>query len=238
MPVFRFSETGKSLHHMSANDQNAAATGHNAAPSELVLDATLPLFPGGFRQILLINGIATLFCGTAVCLLLWRQTMADWIAGWWLLHLLAASLILIDWYSRRSSVGAQPRWRAVTDVALAIFCGLVWGVAAMAMPQLDDAARMMLVAVAAGMIGGSAATLALLPLAGAAFILGIALPFAAYFLTMDTLIGYGLAGLTVGYVAVMVAANHVLNGIVMRNRRLHRENTALYDRIGAARRGG
>ncbi|MFC3675784.1 sensor histidine kinase [Ferrovibrio xuzhouensis] len=233
---------------MSVTDQNSAATGRRAAPSELVLDAARPPFPSGFRQILLINAIATLFCASVICLLLWRQTMADWIAGWWLLHLLATSLILIDWYSRRPRADApqpdtppvdpaapRPRWRAVTDVALAAFCGLVWGISATAMPQLDDTARMLLVAVAAGMIGGSAAALALMPLAGAAFILGIALPFAAYFLTMDTLIGYGLAGLTIGYVGAMVAANHVVNGIVVRNKRLHRENIALYDRIGAAR---
>src|SRR3546814_7958624 len=107
-PVFRVRGMVNSLHRMSVTDHNSAATGRQAAPSELVLDATRPPFPGGFRQILLINGIATLFCASVICLLLWRQTMADWIAGWWLLHLLATGLILIDWYSRRPRPDALP----------------------------------------------------------------------------------------------------------------------------------
>ena len=99
--IFQFSDTGKSLHTMSATGQHSAA-GREAAPlSELALDGVRLPFPGGFRQILLINGAATLFCASVICGLLWHQTGAGWIPGWWLLHLSVASLILIDWHSRR-----------------------------------------------------------------------------------------------------------------------------------------
>jgi signal transduction histidine kinase len=228
---------------MFASSRKTVGIGRRIAPSELALDDVRPSFPGGLRQILLINAAATLFCASVVCLLLWRETMAAWIIDWWLLHLAVTLVILTDWYSRRPKrrpaaadpTAPRPRWRVVADVTLAAFCGLVWGVSALDLPQLDETGRMLLVAVAAGMIGGSAAALALMPLAGAAFILGIALPYAAYFISIGTLIGYGLFGLTVGYVAAMVAANHVMNGIVVRNKRLHRENGALYERIRAAR---
>ncbi|MCW0232580.1 MAG: HAMP domain-containing histidine kinase [Ferrovibrio sp.] len=168
-------------------------------------------------------------------MLLWQQLQDHWVLAWWLLHMLAVVIIVIDWYIRRQQgAAAAPRWQGPVDIMVAGFSGLVWGAGALGMPQIDTASQLLLVAVIAGVIGGSAPALALMPAAGAAFIVNVAWPYAVYFLTQGSVIGYGMAALIVGYVGAMIVANRVLHSIMVRNWRLSSENTALYDRIRKA----
>ncbi|MFN4165202.1 MAG: ATP-binding protein [Ferrovibrio sp.] len=186
-------------------------------------------------MVLLIYAGTTLVFPSLTSLLLWEQTRAEWIPGWWLLHVLAAVIIVFDWFLRgRQRPEAPPRWQRPLDIAVAGFSGLVWGAAALAMPQLDTPSQLLLVAVIAGVIGGSAPALALMPAAGAAFIVNVAWPYAAYFLLQGGVIGHGMGLLIAGYVAAMIIANRVLHRVLLRNWRLSEENTALYERIRRA----
>ncbi|WP_370153597.1 sensor histidine kinase [Ferrovibrio sp.] len=188
----------------------------------------LPL-EAGFHTILQLNAIATLLGASVFCALLWGEAPQDLLIGWWLLMALSAVMMLVDRYiyMRRHRL----RWWLAYDIFTASFCGLAWGSAAIGMPMLEHDARMLVVAVIAGVMGFSAPALSIVPLAGTLFLIGVAAPFAVYFTTLGTTIGYGLAGLLFGYVAMMLSTNYTLNRILNRNRQLGEENTALYDRI-------
>jgi signal transduction histidine kinase len=192
-------------------------------------------FHSSFQMVLLIYAGTTVVFPSVTSLLLWQQTRAEWIPGWWLLHMLAVAVIVLDWFVRgRQRPEAPPRWQQPFDIAVAGFSGLVWGAAALAMPQMDSSSQLLLVAVIAGVIGGSAPALALMPGAGAAFIGNVAWPYAVYFLLQGGVIGYGMGVLIAGYVAAMIIANRVLHRVLLRNWRLSAENTALYERIRRA----
>jgi signal transduction histidine kinase len=191
-----------------------------------------PSFQSSFRQVLLINAGATVCFPSITALLLQAQIPHGMLLGWWLLHMLSAGIILADWYARhRGRHQIPPRWQMPVELCVAGFAGCIWGLSALAMPLIDAEARLLLVAVIAGVIGASAPALALVPLAGTTFIIAIALPYALHFLTLGTAIGYGLAALLVGYVMAMVVANRIVHRILVRNWRLIRENSGLYDRI-------
>ncbi|MFN4309802.1 MAG: ATP-binding protein [Ferrovibrio sp.] len=192
-------------------------------------------FHSSFQMVLLIYAGTTVVFPSVTSLLLWQQTRAEWIPGWWLLHMLAVAVIVLDWFVRgRQRPEAPPRWQQPFDIVVAGFSGLVWGAAALAMPQMDSSSQLLLVAVIAGVIGGSAPALALMPAAGAAFIGNVAWPYAVYFLLQGGVIGYGMGVLIAGYVAAMIIANRVLHRVLLRNWRLSAENTALYERIRRA----
>ncbi|WP_374466231.1 ATP-binding protein [Ferrovibrio sp.] len=189
-------------------------------------------FHNSFQMVLLIYAGTTVVFPSITSLLLWHQTNAEWIPAWWLLHVLAAAIIVFDWFLRgRQRPENPPHWQGPLDIAVAGFSGLVWGAAALAMPQLDTPSQLLLVAVIAGVIGGSAPALALMPSAGAAFIINVAWPYAVFFLLQGGVIGYGMSLLIAGYVAAMIIANRVLHRVLLRNWSLSAENTALYDRI-------
>jgi len=194
-----------------------------------------PSLQGSFQQVLLINAGATVCFPTITALLLQAQLPHDMLLHWWLLHMLSACIILADWYARhRGRHQNPPRWQLPVELCVAGFAGCVWGLSALALPLLDAEGRVLLVAVIAGVIGASAPALALLPLAGATFIIAIAAPYALYFFTLGTPISYGLAALMIGYVMAMVVANRIVHRILVRNWRLNRENSGLYDRIRSA----
>ena len=194
-----------------------------------------PSFQASFQQVLLINAGATVCFPTITALLLNAQLPHDMLLQWWLLHMLSACIILIDWFVRRRLRETPPRWQLPVELCVAGFAGSIWGLSALAMPLIDAEARLLLIGVIAGVIGASAPALALLPMAGATFIIAVALPYALHFLTLGTFIGYGLAGLLAGYVAAMVAANRVVHHILVRNWQLNLENSGLYERIRSAR---
>jgi signal transduction histidine kinase len=195
-----------------------------------------PSFQHSFQQVLLINAGATICFPVVTGLLLVDQVPRDWLVGWLLLHALSASIVVTDWFIRRHLSGdIPPRWQVPLELAVAGFAGSIWGLSALAMPLLDADGRLLLIAVIAGVIGGSAPALALMPLAGVIFIGCIAAPFALHFLSLGTTLGYGMAGLLAAYVAAMVVANQLLNGILVRNWRLVRENSDLYAGIRRAR---
>lgn len=194
-----------------------------------------PSLHGSFRQVLLINAAATVCFPTITALLLQTQLPHDMLLHWWLLHMLSACIIIADWYARqRGRHESPPRWQLPVELCVAGFAGCVWGLSALALPLLDAEGRVLLVAVIAGVIGASAPALALLPLAGTTFIIAIAAPYALYFFNLGTPISYGLAALLVGYVMAMVVANRIVHRILVRNWRLNRENSGLYDRIRSA----
>jgi signal transduction histidine kinase len=191
-----------------------------------------PPFQGSFQQVLLINAGATVCFPSVTALLLRAQVPGDLLLGWWLLHMLSACIVLADWFLRRHRQNeATPRWQMPLELFVAGFAGSIWGLSALALPMIDADGRMLLMAVIAGVIGASAPALALLPVAGATFIIAIAVPYAVHFLTIGSFIGYGLAGLLVGYVVAMIGANRVVHRILLNNLRLNRENSGLYDRI-------
>ena len=212
----------------------AAAAGKQPAgaePRRVVDAAPLPL-QSGFHQILQLNAIATVLGASVLCALLWNEAPLRLLAGWWLLMILSSALMLVDRYvyMRRDRL----RWWMILDVGTASFCGLSWGVLALAMPILGEDARLLVVAITAGVMGFSAPALSMVPVAGTLFLIGVAAPFAVYFATLGTTIGYGLSALLLGYVGMMLTTNYTLNRVLNRYRQLGEENAALYDRIQAA----
>jgi PAS domain-containing protein len=215
---------------VSPTPNGASYPGPAGAPQ-----ASGPSLQGSFQQVLLINAGATICFPTITALLLQAQLPQDMLLHWWLLHMLSACIIIADWYARhRGRHEGPPRWQMPVELCVAGFAGSVWGLSFLALPLLDAEGRMLLVAVIAGVIGASAPALALLPLAGATFIIAIAAPYALYFFTLGTPISYGLAALMIGYVMAMVVANRIVHRILVRNWRLNRENSRLYNRIRSA----
>ena len=189
-----------------------------------------------FRQIVPINGIVTVVNITAVALLLYDQLEPRWLIGWWLLHSFGLAAMLYRWYSdgRGTRSSARARKMRSFDVVSATVSGAAWGAAALFLPYLDQQHQLLVVMVAAGMIAGSAATLAVVPRAAAAFMLTIAIPFIAYFMIQATPISLAMAVTSTLFTAAMLLTNRIINGVIVRNKRLHDENTALYERIRAA----
>jgi len=213
-------DPGPSSGHRPRSKPGAGLTG--AGGLRLPLEA-------GFHHILQFNAVATVAGASALCALLWNEAPGNLLAGWWLLMTLSAVLMLVDRhvYMRRHRL----RWWMVLDIFTASFCGFAWGTAAYGMPILGEEARILVVAVTAGVMGFSAPALSMVPLAGTLFLIGVAAPFAVYFTTLGTAIGYGLAGLLFGYVGMMLVTNLTLHRVLNRNRQLGDENAALYQRI-------
>jgi len=217
------------------------------SPREIPSGPTEPAAPGGasrrnptlvsFRQVVPINAGVTIINVTAVAVLLIGQIPLDWLLGWWLLHAAGLIYMLYRWvsYARRTD-GDQTRAARLRafDVWGAAFSGMAWGAAALFLPQLDEAHRLLVIMVAAGMLAGSAATLAVVPKAALTFMLLIAVPFIAFFLWQGGTIGIAMAVVSALYTGAMILTNRIVNGVIRRNRRLHEENTALYVRIRAA----
>jgi signal transduction histidine kinase len=190
-----------------------------------------------FRQVVPINAGVTIANVTAVALLLLGEIPLNWLLSWWLLHAAGLSYMLYRWvsHSRRAARNEtrSARMRAF-DVWGAAFSGVAWGAAALFLPQLDEAHRMLVIMVAAGMIAGSAATLAVVPKAAITYMLLIAVPFIGFFLWKGGTINLAMAVMSTLYTTAMILTNRIVNGVIRRNRRLHEENTALYARIRAA----
>lgn len=190
-----------------------------------------------FRQVVPINAGVTVVNVTAVVLLLIGEIPLSWLLSWWLLHAAGLLYLLYRWvsYTRRTDRDeARSARMRVFDVWGAAFSGIAWGSAALFLPQLDEAHRVVVIMVAAGMLSGSAATLAVVPKAAMTFMLLIALPFIAFFLWRGGTIGISMAVMSALYTVAMILTNRIVNGVIRRNRRLHEENTALYARIRAA----
>jgi signal transduction histidine kinase len=190
-----------------------------------------------FRQVVPINAGVTVANVTAVALLLLGQVPANWLLSWWLLHAAGLSYMLYRWIShnRRAARSDQRSARMRTfDIWGATFSGAAWGAAALFLPHLDAEHQMLVIMVAAGMIAGSAATLAVVPKAAITYMLLIAIPFIAFFLWQGGVIGTAMAVMSMLYATAMILTNRIVNGVIRRNRRLHEENTALYARIRAA----
>ena len=190
-----------------------------------------------FRQVVPINAFVTLANVSAVAVLLLGEIPLNWLASWWLLHAAGLSYMLYRWVShnrraQRSELRSA-RLRAF-DVWGAAFSGGAWGAAALFLPLLDTPHQMLVIMVAAGMIAGSAATLAVVPKAAITYMLLIAVPFIAFFLWQGGIVNVAMAVMSTLYTAAMMLTNRIVNGVIRRNRRLHEENTALYARIRAA----
>lgn len=196
--------------------------------------------PISFRQVVPINAGVTLINVTAVALLLSGEIEFRWLVGWWLLHLFGLGAMLYRWvtYDRTSEGRQRSRDRAAQlrrfDVWSAMVSGLAWGAGALFLPYLDQQHQLLLVMVSAGMLAGSAATLAVVPRAAIAFMLTIAVPYISFFLIQATPISLAMAVTSSLFTAAMLMTNRIVNGVIRRNRRLHEENTALYERIRAA----
>jgi signal transduction histidine kinase len=218
-----------------------------ASPTEAPPRPADPAAPGGtsrrnptlvsFRQVVPINAGVTIVNVTAVAILLLGEIPLNWLLSWWLLHAAGLLYMLYRWiaYTRRTDrdQSRSARMRAF-DVWGAAFSGLAWGAAALFLPYLDQAHRLVVIMVAAGMLSGSAATLAVVPKAAMAFMLLIAVPFIGFFLWDGGTLGIGMAVVSTLYTLAMILTNRIVNGVIRRNRRLHEENTALYTRIRAA----
>ena len=190
-----------------------------------------------FRQVVPINAAVTLANVSAVALLLAGQVPLNWLLSWWLLHAAGLSYMVYRWVSHSRAQARNEHRSArmrLADVWGAAFSGAAWGAAALFLPHLDAAHQMLVIMVAAGMIAGSAATLAVVPKAAATYMLLIALPYIAFFLSQGTVIGLAMAVMSALYTAAMMLTNRIVNGVILRNRRLHEENTTLYARIRAA----
>ena len=189
------------------------------------------------RQVVPINAGVTIVNVTAVALLLIGEIPLNWLLSWWLLHAAGLLYMLYRWvtYTRRidRDETRSARMRAF-DVWGAGFSGLAWGAAALFLPQLDESHRLLVIMVAAGMLAGSAATLAVVPKAALTFMLLIAVPFISFFLWQGGTIGMAMAVVSTLYTLAMILTNRIVNGVIRRNRRLHEENVALYARIRAA----
>ncbi|WP_341910287.1 HAMP domain-containing sensor histidine kinase [Ferrovibrio terrae] len=190
-----------------------------------------------FRQVVPINAGVTLVNVTAIALLLLGQIPLNWLMSWWLLHAAGLSYMLYRWVSH-SRAQARNEHRSArlrtADVWGAAFSGAAWGAAALFLPSLDPAHQMLVIMVAAGMIAGSAATLAVVPKAALTYMLLIAVPFVTFFLWQGGVVGMAMAVMSTLYTGAMILTNRIVNGVIRRNRRLHEENTALYARIRAA----
>jgi signal transduction histidine kinase len=189
-----------------------------------------------FRQVVPINGIVTLINVTAVALLLSGQIEARWLVGWWLLHTVGLAAMLYRWYSDSRVPRSAERSHRMRryDVWSAAVSGVAWGAAALFLPHLDQQHQLLVVMVAAGMIAGSAATLAVVPRAAIVFMLTIAVPFITYFMLQATPISLAMAVTSMLFTGAMLLTNRIINGVILRNKRLHDENTVLYERIRAA----
>ncbi|MFN3399614.1 MAG: hypothetical protein ACK4Z4_04675, partial [Ferrovibrio sp.] len=175
-------------------------------PRETSPRPTEPAAPGGasrrnptlvsFRQVVPINAGVTIINVTAVAVLLIGQIPLNWLLSWWLLHAAGLLYMLYRWvsYTRRTD-GDQTRAARLRafDVWGAAFSGMAWGAAALFLPQLDEAHRLLVIMVAAGMLAGSAATLAVVPKAALTFMLLIAVPFIGFFLWQGGTIGIAMA---------------------------------------------
>ncbi|PJI37608.1 ATP-binding protein [Ferrovibrio sp.] len=189
------------------------------------------------RQVVPINAGVTIVNVTAVAVLLIGQIPLNWLLSWWLLHAAGLLYMLYRWvtYTRRTDRDETRSARMRTfDVWGAAFSGIAWGAAALFLPQLDESHRLLVIMVAAGMLAGSAATLAVVPRAAMTFMLLIAVPFISFFLWQGGTIGMAMAVVSALYTVAMLLTNRIVNGVIRRNRRLHEENVALYARIRAA----
>ncbi|MEK9968022.1 MAG: ATP-binding protein [Ferrovibrio sp.] len=190
-----------------------------------------------FRQVVPINAAVTITNVTAVALLLLGEIPFSWLLSWWMLHAAGLSYMLYRWIShnRRAARDEQrsARLRAF-DIWGAAFSGIAWGASTLFLPHLDEAHRLLLIMVAAGMIAGSAATLAVVPKAAITYMLLIAIPFVSFFLLQGGTVNIAMAVMSSLYAAAMIMTNRIVNGVIRRNRRLHDENTSLYTRIRAA----
>ena len=216
-------------------------------PGETPPRPTDPAAPGGasrrnptlvsFRQVVPINAGVTIVNVTAVALLLLGEIPLSWLLSWWLLHAAGLLYMLYRWvtYTRRADRDQtrSARMRAF-DVWGAALSGIAWGSAALFLPQLDEAHRVVVIMVAAGMLSGSAATLAVVPAAATTFMLLIAVPFIGFFLWQGGTLGIAMAVMSSLYTVAMILTNRIVNGVIRRNRRLHDENTKLYARTRAA----
>jgi len=218
-------------------DTAISETAGNTATTHVAGQGAKPI---SFRQVVPINAGVTLINVTAVALLLSGQIDPRWLVGWWLLHLFGLAAMLYRWmtYDRTSAGRQRSRERAAQlrrfDVWSAMVSGLAWGAGALFLPHLDQQHQLLLVMVSAGMLAGSAATLAVVPRAAIAFMLTIAVPYITYFLLQATPVSLAMAVTSSLFTGAMLMTNRIVNGVIRRNRRLHEENTALYERIRAA----
>lgn len=189
-----------------------------------------------FRQVVPINAGVTLINVTAISLLLLGEIEPRWLVGWWLLHAVTFAAMMYRWLGEGGKARSPERSQRLRrfDILSAIFSGACWGASALFLPHLGQERQLLVVMVAAGMIAGSAATLAVVPRAAIAFMLTIALPFITYFLMQATPIALVMAVASTLFTAAMMMTNRIVNGVIRRNRRLHEENTALYERIRSA----
>lgn len=192
-----------------------------------------------FRQMVAINAAVTLTVSSVVTLLLLDQLPAAWMAAWWLAHVVPSGYMIVRWLLRPRRADGSLRQRSPAeqrrvrrlDTLGAAFSGGVWGAAALFLPQLDQQHQMLLIMVAAGMIAGSAATLAVLPRAAIAYITLTGGPYVIFLLLQGSMISIGMALLAMLYLCAMLLTNRIVNGVIRRNARLLEENTTLYQRI-------
>ncbi|WP_370153595.1 sensor histidine kinase [Ferrovibrio sp.] len=189
----------------------------------------------GFRRILPVNALVTVMVAGTTGLLLLSQLPPAWIWIWLACHAGPALYIVFRWLlrPRPSSRSRQILLRA-TDILIAGLSGLVWGAGALFLPHLDPPHQVLIIIVAGGMIAGSSATLAVVPVSALAYMVAAAAPYIAALLMTGTPVGYGLAVLASAFTLAMLVTNRIVNGVIRRNRRLFDENAALYARIRSA----
>ena len=189
-----------------------------------------------FRRIVPVNAAGTMVVASVTAGLLAPQLPPAWLGLWWLAHVLPSLYLFGRWLTRtRPRASHDQRRVRFFDTLSAAFAGAVWGSGALFLPLLEPPQQVLLITVTAGMIAGSAATLAVLLRAAVLFILLAAIPYIAFLLARGTANSLGLAAMAVTFVAVMLIISRIVNSVIGRNKQLYRENAELYRRISAAR---
>src|SRR5690606_5545409 len=160
------------------------------------------------------------------------------ITTWWLAHMVVVALMM----ARRFFIGPErdaagnPRRRGERgiDMVTAGLSGLLWGSGALFLDRLGLAYQVLLITATGGMIAGAAATMAVVPRAAALYMLTAAVPYITGLFLRGDGDGIGLALMASAFTVAMLFTNRLIFGVIRRNRLLHEENTALYERVRAA----
>ncbi|HLT77952.1 MAG TPA: ATP-binding protein [Ferrovibrio sp.] len=180
----------------------------------------------------------TLCTASATAAILSTDFPGPQITIWWLAHMVVVALMM----ARRFFIGPErdaagnPRRRGERgiDMVTAGLSGLLWGSGALFLDRLGLAYQVLLITATGGMIAGAAATMAVVPRAAALYMLTAAVPYITGLFLRGDGDGIGLALMASAFTVAMLFTNRLIFGVIRRNRLLHEENTALYERVRAA----
>ena len=202
----------------------------------------------GYRRMVPVNAWATMLVALLASANLYGEAPTDLLLAWCAAHILCAGYILFALWrgQRRLETGAirpppaatERKSRRLTPRRLAVLwaglSGLIWGLGVAFMPNLSGDKQTFLLILAAGMVSGSATTLAPLPGAATAFIITAVTPYAAYFLQQAGTSHRLLGVVAIVFAGAMVAASRVVYGVIEQNRSLRVQNLRFYENIRVA----